>query len=446
MLRRIKAAPPWAVLLGAWLILMVYAFPGQMTQDSFDHMREARDGIYSDAHPPIMNVLWKVCDTIVAGPLGILVVQTLTFLAGLYYLFRRTFEPRAAAWWAGALFIWPPSLTVMSVIWKDCVMAALLAVGAALLMSDRRSRKLWGLAAMLGATAFRYNAFGATLPLVVLLFEWSPGWHWLKRYALAAVAWLAVTAAAFGINGAITDKPMHYWQSSLAIYDIVGTYAYLDEDLPDAQIQQELAGTNLLVTENIHDHMRRLYTPATFYPIMQDPRPLWDLPINGYVPAPEAQRDAISKAWWNTVTSHPLAYLKHRLTCTGEALGIGSPRGMGVPVKREFRWPQFAFEQGLQIRASFIQRKATRVMQWLARHTPFFVPWIYLLLSLLLIPLAWRQRDVLAVILSGIAMEATLLPLVHSNDYRYSHWMVITTTIAVITLATRRYRAARLRR
>jgi hypothetical protein len=417
-----------------------------MTQDSYDHMREAREGIYSDAHPPIVNVLWKICDTIIAGQVLVLFLQTLVFLAGLYWIFRKTFEPVKAAWWAAALFVFPPSLTVMGVIWKDCMMAALLAVGIVGLLSDKRSRKLWGLAAMLGATAFRYNAFGATFPVVVLLFEWKPGLHWIKRYAIASAAWVGITLAAFGINGALTDKPMHYWNSSLALYDIVGTYAYVDEDLSDEEIKADLAGTELLIDKNIHALIRDVYTPVTFYPILNDPqRTMWNVPINGYVPAPEAQRDAISRAWKHVITSHFGAYLKHRFSVMGETLGIGGPRGVGVPVKREYRWPQYPKDQGLQTGVSPIQKAMTRALQWIVRHTPLFVPWLYLLLACLILPLIIRQRDLLAIVLSGIGMEATLLPLVHSNDYRYSHWLVITTTLGIIVLVTRRYRAARLR-
>lgn len=428
------------------MILIVYAFPGQMTQDSFDHMREAREATYSDAHPPIMNVLWKLCDTIIAGPFGLLLVQTGLLLAGLYWVFRRTFEPRPAAWWAAGVFVFPTSMLVMSVIWKDCVMAGLLAIGIPALLSERRSRRVLGLAAMFGATAFRYNAFGATLPLVVLLFQWTPGWHWLKRYALATACWLVVTLAAFGVNKALTDKPMYYWNSSLALYDIVGTYAYVDEDLPDSEFETRLAGTNLDTKKDIHALIRAVYTPSTYYPILNDPkRTMWSVPINGYIPAPEAQRDAISRAWMDVITTYPMAYLKHRITVFSEALGIGTGRGRGVPVRREFRYPQLAWDNGLATGASSVQNKLTRAMVFFVRHTPFLVPWIYALLSLLMLPLAFRHRDVLAIILSGIVMELTLLPLVHSNDYRYSHWMVLTTMIAAIVLVARRYRAARAR-
>jgi hypothetical protein len=133
--------------------------------------------------------------------------------------------------------------------------------------------------------------------------------------------------------------------------------------------------------------------------------------------------------------------MKHRFAVMGEMLDLRVTRVLGAVTRREFRYPAYAAEQGLATGWSSTQHKLTRYMQWLSHHTPLFVPWVYLVLSLAFLPLAWRQRDVLAILLSGLVMEATLLPLVHSRDYRYSHWMVITTLIGAILLAVRRYRS-----
>jgi hypothetical protein len=441
---RVAAAPPWMILGVGWAVMLVYAFPGQMTKDSFDHLREARAGIYSDAHPPIIDLIFKFLELVIPGQFGMLVLQNALLLAGLYAIFRTTFPASRAAWWATGVFVFPPVLVVMAVIWKDCSMAGLLVVGIACLVSSRRGVRIAGLVALCGATALRYNAFGATLPLIVLLFEWRPGMRWLQRYALSTAAWLAVTVAAFGINGALTDKPMHYWHSSLAVYDIVGTLAFVDEDLPDAELRAEFAGTNLLIDHDLHKIIRQIYSPRDFLTISSDPaKTLWELPLDGYVPAPQAQRDAIERVWWHTVTTYPWAYAKHRLAVTGEVLDLGSHHALGAVPKREVSLPAYAVELGLATGWSSTQFKLTAAMRWLSRHTPLFVPWVYLLLTLVLLPLAWRQRDVLAILLSGVIMESSLVFLVHSRDYRYSHWMVITTTIGVILLATRRYRAAR---
>lgn len=442
--RRIREANPATVLLIAWAILLIYGFPGQMTQDSYDHIREARARIYSDAHPPIINWVWAFLDYFIPGPFGMYVLQTGLFVAGLYSILQWLLVPRRAAWATAAVVLYPPIGVVMSVIWKDCLMAGLLVAGIAGVVSPRRSRKLLGLVAICLGTAMRYNAFGATAPILVLLFEWRPGMSWLRRYALATATWIVVTLAAFGINKRLTDRPMYYWISSLAVYDIVGTYANLDRDLPDDEIARALAGTDLLVKQDLHATMRELYSTRSFFPILNHPtKTMWNLPINFYDPAPKAQRDAIERAFWATLRAYPAAYARHRLRVMAAVIDLESKRQGGAIIKRAARDPAFMHEQGLATGVSKWQMKISRKLQWLSKHSPLFTPWVYLVLSLVLLPVAWRQRDALALVLSGLGMEASLLFLAHSVDYRYSHWMVLTTVLAGLMVVVRRARRAR---
>jgi hypothetical protein len=243
----------------------------------------------------------------------------------------------------------------------------------------------------------------------------------------------------------LTDKPMYVWHSSLAVYDIVGTFNYVDGEVSDAELEQVLAGTDLLVHHDIHKTMRKLYTPKDFLPIINDSKvTLWGLPINGYEPAPKSVRDAVARAWWDVITSHVGAYARHRLAVTGEVLSFGSARVPGAVTKRDaFRWPAYAHEMGQGTGWSKLQDKWTRMMRWLWRNTPIFVPWIYALISVVLIPLAWRHRDVLALLFSGLVFESTLVLLAPSPDYRYSHWMVVTCSTAIIVLTARRSRVGR---
>src|SRR5687768_6641493 len=103
--RRLAAAPPLAVVALGCLRVVIYAYPGQMTQDSYDHLREARVGIWTDAHPPLLNLMWRIADFIVAGPFALMAFQVVLFAAGLYLVFRRTFSPRGAAWATTGLFL-----------------------------------------------------------------------------------------------------------------------------------------------------------------------------------------------------------------------------------------------------------------------------------------------------------------------------------------------------
>jgi hypothetical protein len=438
---RVLAVRPATVLLVAWTILIIYGFPGQLTQDSYDHLREARARIYSDAHPPIINWVWAFLDYFIPGPFGMLVLQTSMFLLGLYSILKWVFSPRRAAWLTAAIFLYPPIGPVMSVIWKDCMMAGLLAVGIAGVVSDKRSRKLLGLLAICLATAMRYNAFGATAPILILLFQWRPGLSGVRRYALATAAWLVVTLAAFGINARLTDRPMHYWISSLAVYDIVGTYVNLDREVSDEELTRALAGTELLVTKDIYAAFREVYSTRAFFPILNHPtKTLWNLPINYYDPAPPAQREAIARAFWATIKEHPRAYAWHRLRVTAAVLDLESKRQTGAIIKRAPRDPAFMQEQGLATRTSKAQMKVSRKLQWLQRHTGLFTPWVYVAISLVLLPFAARQRDTLALVLSGLGTEASLVFLAHSVDYRYSHWMITTTMVALAFIVARRWR------
>jgi hypothetical protein len=314
-------------------------------------------------------------------------------------------------------------------------------LGTAALLAERRGVRIAGLVLMVLANAVRYNAIAATLPLIVLLFEWRPGLPWLKRYAISTAAWLAVTVAAFRWNGALADHELHLW-TSLAAYDIAGTIEFVDGDLPDAELEAHLAGTDLLIKQDIHATIREIYTPQDFLPITNHPtKTLWSLPINGYVPPPEPQRDAIARAWKDSLSRWPLAYAKHRLAVMGEVIGIHGTEKSGAIAKRDYRWTSYVHEIGLGTGWSKLQRKLSWFYRWVVRVTPLFTVWMYIVLALALLPLAIRQRDVLALLVSGFGLEATLLLFAPSPDFRYSHWLVICTVVSAIVLGVRRYRA-----
>lgn len=454
--RRIGDLRPPVILALAGLVYLVYAYPGIMTQDSYDQLTEARRGVYTDGHPPALAEIWRIVDAVIAGPFGLLLIQGTTFLAGLYLVFRRAFEPRAAAWWSAGVFVFPPVMVVMVMIWKDCIMAGFLMLGAGGLVSPRRAARIAGLGCMMLATAVRYNALAATLPMIVLLLvdrarRGEPGFApsrlrdgmpWLERYAIALAAWLLVTLAALGINRALTDKPMYIWHSSLAVYDIVGTLAFVDDDRSDAELARTLEGTNIVVERDLHRAIRAVYSPRDFLPIIKAsgrPDYLWDLPINGVVPAPAAQRDALSRAWWDAITGDPFAYLQHRLAVMAEVLSL-TQRPHGVVARRAFTYRYYTEAMGIGTGWSKLQHKLSRWLTAVAAHTPLFVPWIYVLVALLLVPFALRHRDVLALLASGLLFEATLLVLAPSPDYRYSHWLIVCTVISIIILTTRRMR------
>src|SRR5262249_13915818 len=102
---RIRALSPRKILAIGWVGLLLYGSPGHMSYDSVGQLLEARSGVFSDGHPPAMAALWRAVDSVIAGPLGMLLIQSLAFLAGAYLLFKRRMSPRAAAITA-SLLLW----------------------------------------------------------------------------------------------------------------------------------------------------------------------------------------------------------------------------------------------------------------------------------------------------------------------------------------------------
>ncbi|HLL24789.1 MAG TPA: hypothetical protein VK427_21800, partial [Kofleriaceae bacterium] len=307
MLRgRIATARPRWVLAAAWLWLVLYGFPGQMMPDTFEHLGEARSGVYTDGSPPVFTLLFAISDAISGGPLLLFLAQTTVFVAGAYMTLRRL-VPRGAHWITLVLCAFPPVFTTLPIVWKDALMPGLLLCGAGCLLGGRR---ILALAALGLAISIRYNAFAAAFPLVVLLFEWRAGMHWLKRYAIAFAAWVGICTGAYTANDMLTDQPMHLWASSLALYDITGTLRFAPETLPDETLAPLLLETGLRFDKDIHAQLRARYRPGNFFNLVAGPNAAWDVPIYGYVPAPAKQRAAVSRAFSELVTTYPLAYLE----------------------------------------------------------------------------------------------------------------------------------------
>ncbi len=429
--------PARIVLLLGWIVFLVCAFPGVMTWDSFSQLGEARSGIYSDGHPPVMAMLWSVLDRLTPGPFGMLVVQSWAFLLGTYFIVARVMRPSRAALTAVAILLFPPVLTPMMVIWKDCLMAGALLLGVAGLLDDRRGVRFAGLAALMLATLLRHNAPAATLPLIVLLLarEHAPGWGArLRRTGIAIGVALVITVAAFGINDALTDKRTHLWHSSVAVMDIVGIQL-LAGDLSDDEWKRLLDGTPLVVDDHIQERARKGYKAFDFSSLVSGFDRLFDLD-EGRKTTP-AERAAIYRAWRAQVTRHPYLYVVHRLRTFRHVLALGRrPAGMVVVIRARPKLAETAIDNA--------PRRWTRFQAWLdsslfkvAMHSPLWRPFVYLLLAVALLWPARHQRDAFALLVSGVTMELALLPIASTPDYRYSHWLVVSTVLAAVLTSTR---------
>jgi hypothetical protein len=409
----------WLILGAGWSLALVYAFPGLMSPDSGFQLMQARGAdLIGDWHPPIMALIWRTLDRIIAGPFGMLLLQTGAFLFGLDALVRRVLRPVTAAAIAVAILLWPPVLTPMAVIWKDAQMAGLMLAGAALLPSPRRRVRIAGLGLLVLASAMRYNAAAATLPLIALLLD-EHAVRW-RRYAIAAGCWLAVTVAAFGLNAAITERHDHAWHNSIALFDIVGTIRFSDR-YPDADIERDLAGVPLVVHAGIQVRCEEMYTTGGHYELTHGERRIFDLPFDQHL-------DEVAAGWAAVLAHDPAAYLRHRLAVFASVTGLDGT--LDGPVPRLLAVENQVAPLHLTTQHSAVQ---SRWMAWLTKlsRTWVFRPHCYLFLTLLMLPLC-RSRVGWAVLLSGLFYELGLLFVAPASDYRYSHWMIAAAVIGIV--------------
>src|SRR5207302_8463688 len=163
----------------------------------------------------------------------------------------------------------------------------------------------------------------------------------------------------------LTDVKMYPWQSSLAVFGIAGTLARVDGTIPDEELRETFAGTQILVDHDIHAAIRRQYSPLDYSPLIAFDGHLWDLPLTGS-PAPKSQRDAIARAFWEVVTAHPGAYLAHRWAAFAAALGFGMPQVDASVMIHHGQPRDYMHRLGLDERATPWQRWLEHEMKWTA--------------------------------------------------------------------------------
>ncbi|MDQ3336731.1 MAG: hypothetical protein M4D80_16310 [Myxococcota bacterium] len=415
-----------SILAIGFALFLIWSFPGFMSTDSQNQLMEARSGKFSDAHPPLMSAIWRLLDAFVSGPVLMLLLQGGLFLGGLYVIFKRFLPERRAAIFASAVLLYPPVLTVMGVIWKDSQMAAYLIAGTAALLSPRLRIRLLGLGFLVVACAIRHNAFAAVVPLVFFVFEWRAGMGWWKRTMIAVGAAVLAVVAMFAITKFLTVQPI---KLTPAFQDIVGVIAFSDEK-SDAELLEILKGLELGTDKGIQARCRSLYEQRGAWRITQADDRLMNYP------ATPAQWDALSRAWKTLVLQEPGAYFAYHWDTFRRVIGVDAvPRS---PIYNLFVEFDVAVDE-LDHNAGYSTTQAYLSKAFYAlAETPLFRPWLYMVLALVLLALFVRDRLTAGLIVSGLLYELSYFPVGADPDFRYSHWMIASVTLATVLLVVQR--------
>jgi hypothetical protein len=406
-------------------LLTIAAFhPGYMSPDSVDQLLQARTAQFDAWHPPVMAWVWRHIDAAWPGPAGMLVLQVVTFYAGLGLaagVTLRGFRGPAAVLAIGLL---PPVFALLGTIWKDVQMGAALvmAVGLILVAERRGSRValLLAIAPLWYATAARYNAVTAVFP-IACWWAWVAGRSWsplrLARGvpAGAVVAIVVATSASFASRAILDGRPIYPLQDCF-VHDLVAISRVSGRDeLPS----WEYEGTGTAPIE----YQRSRYSPAAVdsivywqygYRHVTDPEKVWDLRVH----------------WVDAVLRHPGTWARHRLALFG--------RLMGVEDSHLTYWNGIDANPFGIVHPRHALNRAVMVLLDAFRGSVLFRPWAWWLASLVLLAWAAATRrasaGTWALVASGTAYLLPFLEAAPSDDFRYVWWVTIAALIAPMTI------------
>lgn len=391
----------------AWLVVF---HPGFMSLDSADQLMQARRGVFSDWHAPVMSVLWMGLERLVTGPFGMLLLQVAAFWVGLALMARRIAAPLPVkAGFLVVLAVAPPIVSIAGAIWKDVLMTSLLVLAGGL--AGRRFL-FWPFALL--ATLSRHNAVLAVLGLVILHF--APAGPTLGRLCGALAATVALFAVSLAVNAALVDERMHPMQM-FALDDLIAITASTGR-APDVDpCHQRRKDLRELAPYNEPKAVAAIASWRRFRYCSDD-----------------TAAGTLVQAWLRTLVTHPIAYATHRAKIARRLLGVDDTPGNFVMARSTYA--------GSAAVAVEPPAPATALQEWFGariwdlRSYGVFRPWIYGLLAAGACVLAARRGRwwPCCIALSGLTYELGLFLVAPSSDYRYSYWMIVSALIAAAWL------------
>lgn len=420
--------------------------PGAMSFDSFSILAQARSGIYSDGHPPLMALIWSFADAVVPGPLLILLLNLFFYYGGLLLIF--IWAAKHYGFLCAPLLIivglYPPLTAILGAIWIDITMAAFFISGLGIflvLVADhtvdsliKKSALILSVFLIASGVSMRHNAAAAAVPLFVFITYqiFFSSKKPFSRFIYSVLTGFLLTIICFVVvkqlqNG-MTDVKAEHWRVS-ASYDIAGTSFYHGKYLFDASV----------IRDNKTVGIQELYSPRSVIPLFMGQQ-IHALPgeavrvgvgIDFDTDNPSLNSDLFQN-WIRVIVSHPRSYIHHRYEVSKSLItrspwGLWStvydwtiPNDMGVPPRTVTDSEYFKFVRESSFKSIFVP------IYYLLASMLLFLPVIYFAVKLNSTPLLLIGL----LYLSGVLHMFGLFFFAASGDSRYSHWMIFTTVLA----------------
>lgn len=431
-MKRLAAFAPWyAAFLGIAATLLLF-YPGYMSWDSAYQWWQARHAIYDPVHPPLMSMIWSVCNTLWRGPGGMFALQ-IVLIWTAFAAFAASLERPL---WQKCLLVlligfWPPLFALSLHIWKDLWTMLAFAWAVAFLAMELKnpSRKLRiaALIAIAAACAFRHNALSGALPFLFWIAQrenigGKSGYPFVRKSAVTVLLTIAVLCVSKIPN--LDPRVKH----TDAIWSVVTLWDASAVSLEENRlvIPAELKDDTLSL-QDLKQHIRD-YTNTTVFESGKL-KHSFDGP---YTPE---QEKALVRLAWSLPSEHGNAYFKHRLRLAELLYGLdqrGLPDGQVLMPGRATYGDNPPVDS---IASPQEQRVLGKLQSWI--DTPVFAGWIYLSIALLLSAGIFIQQKsptaglAIAVAVSSLAYALPLALVSGSAEFRYLAWPVLACLMAL---------------
>ena len=450
---------PELFFIGGFLLYMAILYPGFMCYDSVTQIVEAREGIFSDWHPPLMAIIWRVTDKVIPGSAGMLFLQVGILWIGAYLVYHAYFKPykmRGSALLICLLLFLPTSIGIAGAIIKDVFMWGILLVAFGIAghihthsYQALRCKLVLIVATLLClwiAMLFRHNALFATIPIIgFVIFRAfsSNSLIGLVRATMAGgIISVVLFLAAGQANHLLSDRHTQPWVAN-ATFDISGVIVRLrdkrEQQITFTKLSNSLNSTGTLET------LIKDYSPIYWRDLFENTPTSLHFPRNsvGFEKLSVSNTDDLQSLWIHTIYEHPFLWLSHRMAVSKYLLGL-APDGAWTPfmMKKEFPVDLEAFYtrpkvSGMQNKIEFFFECLTG--SWV------FQPWLYFLVSIGIFTIVTIRfnaghiihAEVICILSSAIFHEAGLIFTAPSPDFRYSHYMIFCTLLGGLLISNR---------
>lgn len=399
-------------------------YPGAMTWDSLEQLRQARTGDYGDWHPPAMAFIWSLFIFIKDGPSMMLVFHISMLWASTILLYRLSVRDK---WPYGVLFLLIPILPWVInfefVIWKDIGMAYSWGVGVAICLYYRSQDKFP-----------RYAVAG-----VLLLFVYGA---LVRSNSLAAVPFLFLffvicvrkkvsmkTAAVVMIGSLVLCVLANMVLNSFLEPKKTNPISYvMFDDLIGLKLQGKDVSLGFLTEQERSSiascpHVKENKVGAAF--CLETDR--WaDIAQNNF--------KALSLSWRTALSENLLGYVYYRSQAFLQL--TRSPFSSNYYIS-EFRVvePPYVFESEVR-EESKVEKIFRKYVRAFSKIFPgVFKPYVWMLLSIGLIVFfakhsSSKDRALCLLPASGLFYVLSYFPVTPAADLRYVYWLCFVCTIS----------------